>query len=500
MTDRLLALLRERRCAVARGSLLEYCRMLWPDEVPAAHHRLMLEALQDIAEGRCKRLLITMPPGAAKTAYLVRFASWFRGRYPSADMIAASHTQELADKSARRLRNICLGDDWREVWSGVEVSSDSAAVNRWTTTAGGDMFACGVGGTIVGRRAMGFLGDDLSGGIADAIGSTVTRKFVWEWYQGDVLPRLKPGGWVAIAGTCFHAEDFIGQVRQMAENGVEDWRIINFPMVAEDDDILGRARGDILWPEYFTQDMVDIARRNNDTWMALYQQKPIVESGQYFKREWIQEYDKKPDNLVVYGASDYAVTHGGGDYTVHVVAGVDENDRLYLLDFWRGQTDPNVWIDELVRLAEKWKPLEWFEEKGQIARGLGSTITKSLRERKCYVYRTQHAMPRGADGLNSKQVGAQGIRGRMSQGMVYFPRGAWWMADMLSEMMAFPTEKSGVHDDTVDALALLGRALSKMVKPMKPKEPEQIRWQHNLTINELIERNRKRRLARLADA
>jgi hypothetical protein len=41
------------------------------------------------------------------------------------------------------------------------------------------------------------------------------------------------------------------------------------------------------------------------------------------------------DTLNVYGASDYAVTSHGGDYTAHVVIGVDPENRMYLLDLWR---------------------------------------------------------------------------------------------------------------------------------------------------------------------
>lgn len=490
--DRIQALLQERRCAVARGSLLEYCRMMWPDELPAQHHRLIIQAVQDAVDGTgCPRVIIMAPPGSAKSRYAsVRFPSWFRGKYPELPVITASFGQELANDFSREVRNTCMSEQWFDIW-GVRVSGDSTAVDRWATVDGGKYQVFGVGANVPGRRASLVVLDDISGGMDDAVNSTVTRKRVWQWWLGDLLPRLKPESAVVVIGTRYHSEDFIGKLLQENENATHEWqkwRVINIQMEAGVDDELGRQPGERLWGEYFTQEMVERARMDNDIWMSQYQQKPIVESGQYFKREWIQEYDLKVDvdkdgvatvrgmNLVIYGASDYAVTHGGGDYTVHIVAGVDEADRMYIVDCWRGQTDPNVWIDELTRLAKRWKPLEWFEEKGQIARGLGSTITKSMDERKCFVYRSQHAMPRGNDGFNSKQVGAQGIRGRMSQSMVFFPRGAWWMADMLSEMMAFPTEKSGVHDDTVDALALLGRALDKMTRPAKPREKKKTAW------------------------
>ena len=61
------------------------------------------------------------------------------------------------------------------------------------------------------------------------------------------------------------------------------------------------------------------------------------ESGEYFKAEWLKPYTKAPalETLRVYGGSDYAVTADGGDYTVHVVVGIDPEGRMYLLDIWR---------------------------------------------------------------------------------------------------------------------------------------------------------------------
>jgi hypothetical protein len=40
-------------------------------------------------------------------------------------------------------------------------------------------------------------------------------------------------------------------------------------------------------------------------------------------------------HLGIYGGSDYAVTAGGGDTTVHAVVGLDAEGRMYLLDLWR---------------------------------------------------------------------------------------------------------------------------------------------------------------------
>ena len=52
-------------------------------------------------------------------------------------------------------------------------------------------------------------------------------------------------------------------------------------------------------------------------WAALFQQRPTPEEGDYFKGEWLRPCAAIIDTQIlrIYGASDYAVTADGGDYT-----------------------------------------------------------------------------------------------------------------------------------------------------------------------------------------
>ena len=118
-------------------------------------------------------------------------------------------------------------------------------------------------------------------------------------------------------------------------------------------------------------------------WSALYQQRPAPESGDFFLSEWLRPYDKAPDlkTLRIYAGSDYAVTSRGGDYTVQIV-GVDPDSRLYLLDIWRGQTAPDVWVERMLDLAVKWKPITWAEKLGRSNPASGrSLIAGSVKEK-----------------------------------------------------------------------------------------------------------------------
>lgn len=254
--------------------------------------------------------------------------------------------------------------------------------------------------------------------------------------------------------TRWHEDDLSGWLQ--TEHGHEGWEVLDLPAISED--------GQALWPEQYdvaTLEKIKQAIGPRD-WSALYQQRPAPEEGDYFKADWFKPVHKLPDpkTLSVYGGSDYAVTADGGDYTVHVVIGVDPEERIYILDLWRKQASPEVWIEAFCDLVLAHQPMGWAEETGQIRAGVGPFLTKRQRERGAYCYREQ--FPTRGD----KAVRAQSIRGRAALSNIYYQAGAPWWADLRSELLSFP---AGKHDDQVDALGLVGQLLDRMLSGEKPK-------------------------------
>ena len=91
----------------ARKSLVEFSKYLFPDEPPALHHRVLCDALDDVIEGRLRRLMVFMPPGSAKSSYgSVRFPSYYLGRFPKKSIICGSYGEGLATTFGRKVRNI----------------------------------------------------------------------------------------------------------------------------------------------------------------------------------------------------------------------------------------------------------------------------------------------------------------------------------------------------------------------------------------------------------
>lgn len=429
---------------------------------PAAHHRLLIKELEAVARGETRRLMVFMPPGSAKSTYSSDlFPAWYLAQKPGLNIITASNTADLAKSFSRRVRGRV-----RQHSKLLGYGLVREAEELWDTDRNGQYRAAGAGGTITGLRADLAVIDDPIKGREEA-DSELRRQRVWDWYQDDLQTRLKPGASVILVQTRWHEDDLAGR---LLAHEPGSWRVVSLPMVAEStDDAMGRQPGEYLWTDDAYGYGADIedrrARILPRTWNALYQQRPAPEDGDFFRKDWLRPVPKLPprDSLRIFGGSDYAVTADGGDYTVHIVCGLDADNRLYLLDLWRGQTASDVWVEAFCDLVTQWRPIGWAEETGQIRAGIGPWLRRRMIERRALVAREQ--FPTRGD----KATRAQSIRGRMALDGLYIPTDAPWRADLESEMMSFP---AGKHDDQVDALGLVGQLLDRMF-PATPKQPGQ---------------------------
>lgn len=451
----------------AFSRLISYAAYQWPGYRDAPHHRLIARHLEAVERGEIRRLMITMPPRHGKSMLASEFfPAWYLGRNPDHYVVTATYAQELADDFGRKVKNQIEDPTFQAIFPGVGLAGDSKSAKRFHidgafggiehgTTQRGAFYAVGVGGPLTGRGAHLLLIDDPVKNREDAE-SEVIRKKTKEWYTSTAYTRLMPGGRVVLIQTRWHEDDLSGWLQ--ADHGHEGWVVLDLPAISPD--------GEALWPEQYDIEALEKIRLaiGARDWSALYQQRPSPDTGDYFKREWLHEVERKHipprDHMLIYGASDYAVTADGGDYTVHVVVGLDPEGRMYLLDLWRAQASSDTWVSSFCDLVLKWKPIGWAEETGQIKSGVGPFLVREMMAREAYVAREQFAT-RG-----DKAIRAQSIRGRMALSGIFIPKDAAWKADLLSELMSFPV---GVHDDQADALGLVGQLLDRMSYGSKPK-------------------------------
>jgi predicted phage terminase large subunit-like protein len=316
------------------------------------------------------------------------------------------------------------------------LATDSHSAKRMNTNHGGAYVAAGVGTAVTGRGAHIALIDDPFKDREEA-DSERRRDLVWDWYRSTLFTRLMPGGAIVLIQTRWHEDDLAGR---LLEAEADQWEVLELPALDSD--------GDALWPEWYDKPALERIRNTIGAreWSALYQQRPQPDDGTFFQREWFKEWEALPA-LRYYGSSDYAVTDGGGDYTVHRVWGIDASGGIYRVDGWRGQATSDIWIERKLDLIEKHKPLAWFGEGGVIQKAIEPALRRRMRERK--VFCRLEWMPSMAD----KPTRARAFQAYAASGRVYLEP----QADM-GEFLSFP---AGKHDDEVDTASLIGRAIDQ---------------------------------------
>lgn len=431
---------------------------------PAAHHRLLIQHLEAVARGEIERLMVFMPPGSAKSKYTsVLFPAWLLSTRSALSIIGASHTGKLAMRFSGFVQRL-IRDNRDALGYGLRTE----ARERWETTNDGEYLAAGVGGAIPGFRAdVAIIDDPIKG--REAADSEANREKVWEWYTGDLTPRMKPDGRIILMHTRWHEDDLAG--RLLAAERAE-WTVLNVPAQAEDeDDPLGRRVGEYLWADDnygFAAKIAADHRRYERTgalreWSSQYQQRPRPTDGALFKTSLVTALDAAPAVVAQVRAWDLAATAKTGtrdpDWTVGLKLGRLADNRYVVLDVVRTRGDPAD-IEALILATAsrdgKGVPISLPQDPGQA----GKTQVRYLAG-KLAGYTVHVSTETGSKETRASPVASQCNVGNLL--IVRGPRGADWNPAFLDELAAFP---AGAKDDQVDALS---RAFERLA--LAPKVP-----------------------------
>lgn len=427
-----------------RLSLLEWAVQVLhrSNQSPASHHRLLLRELEALSEGRTDRLLIHMPPGSAKSTYISTiFPAWWFGRHPGSSIIATSHSASLAGYFSKRVQDLIVG---QEHSLGYELAKGARSTLDWRISNGGEYFAAGTRGSVIGRRADLVIVDDPIGNQAqaDRLGD---RERIWNWYRSDLTTRLKPKGRIVIVMTRWHEDDLAGRLEQHRDDG---WNILKLPALAEDGDPLGRAPGEPLWPEW--EDAAALQRRRTllgeRTWFAAYQQSPRPMEGGLFKVSCLLPVDEPARTTgSTVRAWDLAATVATGgndpDWTVGIKLRSDRPGQYVVLDVIRIRGSARQIEKTIVGAANldgTSVHIGLPEDPGQAGKSQVANFTGLLAG--------YHVIATRESG--SKIVRAQPLSSQVESGNVSFVRADWNRA-FIEELRDFPF---GTKDDQVDAL------------------------------------------------
>jgi len=428
----------------AQEDFMKFVGEMWPGFINGAHHKVMAQKFQDIAEGKCKRLIINMPPRHTKSefaSYLL--PAWFLGKYPGKKIIQCSNTAELAVGFGRKVRNLVGSEQYARIFPNVSLRSDSKAAGRWSTNSNGEYFAIGVGGTVTGKGADLLIIDDPHSEQEAAIANTNPEVYdkVYEWYGSGPRQRLQPGGSIIVVMTRWSKRDLTGKIlKSSIERDGDTWEIIDFPAILPS--------GKALWPQFWRLEELQALKEELPVskWNAQYQQQPTSEEGALVKREWWQEWtlEKPPVCEYIIQSWDTAYTKNErSDYSACTTWGVfylneDEmQPNIILLDAVKERLEFPELKERALQYYKEWEPDVFIVE----AKAAGSPLIFELRRMGIPV--SEFTPTRG----NDKIARMNSVTDLFASGKVWAPRKRW-AEEVIEEMAAFPNSE---HDDLVDS-------------------------------------------------
>jgi predicted phage terminase large subunit-like protein len=439
---------------LTRRSLIAYAVAQWSGYKAAEHHRKIANALERVANGSLKRLMIAMPPRHGKSMLASEyFPAFYLGHHPDHQVLHASYSQELVDGFGRKVRNQLRDGLYNAVFPGTVLSEDSQAANKFMTATNGSYFAVGVGGSATGRGAHLLLIDDPVKDREDA-DSERMRTTLKDWYTSVAYTRLMPGGAIVVIQTRWHEDDLMGWLQ--LEHGHENWEVLT--LSAWDDN---EHPTQALWPESFP---ISRLRQIKETlpprdWEALYMQRPREGTGASFKRGWLQFYDgavqhKGMYRIMLVDPATAQPNRKTNDYTSIWVVGLGEDENYYVLDMVRDRLNLTDRTEAVFRLHRKWKPgTVRYERYGMMA------DVENLRNemnRRSYRFALQEV-----GGSTPKKDRIERLIPLFQGGRIWLPQELMYtnmqgqsrnlVHDFIEqEYLAFPV---GRHDDMLDALA-----------------------------------------------
>ncbi len=326
---------KRRTVKAAHDDLIEFCKLMQPDYLVGKHHRMLADLLMAIERGDKDRACVNIPPRHGKSQLVsIFYPAWYLGRNPDKKVMMVSHTTDLAVDFGRKVRNILASEAYADIFPTVKLASDSKSAGRWSTSMGGEYYACGVGSALAGRGAHLLLVDDPHSEQDVINGNFEVFEKAYEWFTFGARTRLMPGGRVAIIQTRWHMDDLTGRVtNDMSKNARADqYEVVEFPAILEVQNKKTKKYVEKpLWPEFFDLEALLRTKASMPTfqWNAQYQQQPTAEEASIVKREWwnMWEQDNPPPcEYIIMSLDAAAETHNRADYTALTTWGVFLNE------------------------------------------------------------------------------------------------------------------------------------------------------------------------------
>lgn len=445
------------------------------------YHYKLFRALERVASGETRRLIINIPPRYAKTEIAVKlFVAWVLANSPMAKFIHLSYSDDLALDNSSAIRDLVKSDEFQQFFP-MPLRTDSDAKKKWFNQRGGGVYATSAGGAITGFGA-GAMGREWTGTGSPADGfmgciiiddpvkpddafSDTMRERINRRFNNTIASRVNsPETPIVVIMQRLHENDMTGYL--LGGGSGEKWEHLCLPAIDD--------AGNPLWEEkHSIEKLRSMEAADPYTFAGQYMQRPSPLAGGILKPDCMPVIDALPKEQIEWVRGwDFAGTTTG-DWTCGALLGKMQDGRVIIADVVRIRVSPEERDAAMLNTAARdgvGVCISIPQDPGQS--GL-SQVRYMVRQLAGYSVKT-------SPETGSKTVRAMPFAAQLNVGNVLMLK-AEWNAALMSEMRMFP---NGTFDDQVDACT---RAFNYLLG----KEPGRIylgeKQQHSMLIHDAIQ-------------
>lgn len=307
------------------------------------------------------------------------------------------------------------------------------------------------------------------------------------WFYGALIPCKASHGIIRIVGTILHEDSRLNRLmpkefdKWTKRDALKTWSEkkgawLSVKYRAHNEDFTS-----ILWPqkydkewflekkqEYFEEGIPDVYSQE-------FLNEPIDDSIAFFKRGDFLSIHKedRAARLNYYITADLAISDKQtADYTVFVIAGVDENKTLQVRNVIRDRMDGREIVDTIISLEKTYKPELFGIEEMQVQKAIGPFLREEMV--RTGVFPNIHLLKHNGKDKMSR---ARSMQARLRSRTVKFDKNGDWYPSFEEELAKFPR---AARDDQVDAFAYLGLMLDSLVEAPTQAEQEDEEYEYEL--------------------
>lgn len=269
-----------------------------------------------------------------------------------------------------------------------------------------------------------------------------------ERYSSDD-PTKPRQGWQDVEGTRYDFGDLYGTILK----NQQDWSCLVRGAIKDDGTTIDMKR-------FPPQELERIQRKPEMTpyiFSCQYLNKPIPPDGGlcdpkevvFLSRQIIRDLLPSLRIHVTIDLHGMDPASKNSDFTAITIHGFDRDGRLYVFDIRHGRYTSDKVIWHIFDIYDRYRPIDYKIEKEAHARVLLPFLQREASKRQ----RFPTMVPIKRDNHTSKQQRIRGLQPWFKAGIIRFADDLSCKTELLLEIMQFPSQSAGVHDDILDTLA-----------------------------------------------